>query len=251
MPDQLTPRSVALMTAEAGQHPVAACRFVGSGRTMALDTSLLWKRLNTHYLDVHENLYLNLVTWAADVGAVQSAEGDAADAEGRQGPTVWPGERVLEQGATKQVLAGSDLQGDTVSLVGDGGDKPVEADLVELPCANGVCGAQFERLAPETYRMQLNGTDVLPDFSMAVTAREKELRVLARNDELLERISAGTGGTVVPLYDAATILSRLPPKVRIEEHRRVYRLWDAMPILLILIVALAIEWIWRKLAGLI
>lgn len=252
---QLEPRTVALLADEATNRTVAACRFADAGRTLALDTSLLWKRLNTSHLVVHENLFLNLVSWAADVelreGTDAGASAVAEDGDEDDAARLWPGERLIEQEKVKQVLGGEELLGTTLSMVDEGGENVEEAEFVPLAGANGVCAARFPRLAPSAYRLQLDGEDILPSYRLEVSERAKELRVLARNTELLERLADGTGGAMVPVYDVEAVLPRIAPKVRVEEHRSVFRLWDAVPILFVLIGALSIEWIWRKLAGLI
>ncbi len=252
-PDQLAPRTVALITDEAENRAVAACRFTGAGITLALDTSLLWKRLNTSHLDVHENLFLNLVSWAADVGPHHRPEADAESGDGAEdnAAKVWPGERLIEQETVKQIFADEELLGTSASMTSLEGGEAHEAEYVPLAGANGVCAARFEQLPPARYQLQLSAEEIHPSYQLVVSERAKELRSLSRNTELLDRVSESTGGSVVPLVDADSVLPLIEPKVRIEEHRSVYRLWDAVPILFILIGALSIEWIWRKLAGLI
>ncbi len=247
---QLAPRTVALLADEATNRAVAACRFAEAGRTLALDTSLLWKRLNTSHLQVHENLFLNLVSWAADVELREEAEG-AEDDDENDASGVWAGERILEQEKVKQVLGGDELLGTTLTMVDESGENVEEVEFVPLAGANGVCAAQFPRLVPSAYRLQLDGEDILPSYRLEISERAKELRLFARNTVLLERLADGTGGAVVPVYDVDAVLPRIAPKVRVEEHRSVFRLWDAVSILFVLIGALSIEWIWRKLAGLI
>lgn len=252
-PKQLAPRTVALITDEADNRAVGACRFAGTGMTLALDTSLLWKRLNTSHLELHENFFLNLVSWTADVGPRRSETADAESAENTEDnvPNVWPGERLIEQETVKQILADEKLLGTSASMISLEGGDVYEAEFAPLEGANGVCAARFEQLPPARYRLQSGQGDVHPAYQLVVSERAKELRSLARDTELLERVSESTGGSVVPLVEADTVLPRIEPKVRIEEHRSVFRLWDAVPILFILIGALSIEWIWRKLAGLI
>lgn len=253
--EQLEPDSVALLTGIADQRATAACRLVGAGQAFALDTALLWKRLNPTSLGVHERLYLEVVSWAADSGAAvqaaQNAEGATATEEAMAPPAVRPGGRSLQQEMGKLVLANASRRGDSVQAVNVDGEVVGEAEYAPLEASNALSGARLPPLPPGEYRLQEGDRDVLPGFRFVVNSREKELRILARNTRLLDRLSEGTGGRIVPLHEAATAISQLTPKTRIEEHRKLFRLWDAVPVLIVLIVLLAVEWVWRKLAGLI
>ena len=166
-------------------------------------------------------------------------------------PAVRPGGRSLQQEMGKLVLANASRRGDSVQAVNVDGEVVGEAEYAPLEASNALSGARLPPLPPGEYRLQEGDRDVLPGFRFVVNSREKELRILARNTRLLDRLSEGTGGRIVPLHEAATAISQLTPKTRIEEHRKLFRLWDAVPVLIVLIVLLAVEWVWRKLAGLI
>ena len=86
-------------------------------------------------------------------------------------------------------------------------------------------------------------------IDVAVSGRE--FATLTSDPAALARLVAGTGGAVVPLAGQKALAQLIPDRSVEVAIRQSRQLWNKPWALALLIVLLTIEWILRKLAGLI
>jgi len=111
--------------------------------------------------------------------------------------------------------------------------------------------AVFPPLPAGEVEIRMAEMDDVEPREVQVLERYPELHFLARNDDLLTSLAADTGGQYGWFTDVANLISRIEPKSRIEKQETIYRLWDARIVFGLILLGLTVEWVWRKLAGLI
>jgi hypothetical protein len=78
-----------------------------------------------------------------------------------------------------------------------------------------------------------------------------ELKRLSQRRDFLEDLAASTGGAYREFVDFEELFSLIEPKQRVEKHESTWRLWDSAVVLAFLTGILTLEWVWRKLVGLV
>jgi len=240
-----------VLVADAGTSaPLVACRLVGNGSTFLIDTDELWRVLNPKRLHAHAQLYVELVTW--------SVQGGFGAATKKKDPRLALDSRVFhqERGAQVWVYPGQVSPPLTLSVEAEPQLMKQEA----RPAHEGasVWRAEFPDLPrdadgalPESIVFALDGAAGVTTDPVLVMEDYEELKRLAQRREFLQRLAADTGGAYRELADVEEVFSLIEPKVRIEKHETSWRLWDSALVLAFLTLVLTLEWIWRKLVGLV
>ena len=110
--------------------------------------------------------------------------------------------------------------------------------------------ALFEALPAGSYHFRLDGVEAsLPPLE--VVDDDPELTWLARDQDRLVALSRGTGGVLREIGELSRLVERIEPVQRVERRERTWRAWTSGLILALVAGLLAIEWVWRKLAGLV
>lgn len=219
--------------------PVVTVRFAGRGRTMLIATDDLWRMLNPRHLDAHTGMYVSLAAWAA--AAPSGPEKPAA---------VALDERVLPAGVPLQVWAPNHPSGVIECLAGDG-SLASQAEIAPLSPGTALGRAVFGALPSGDYTFRLKGDAGAPTAPVSVIDPYPELHWLARYDDFLGRITSLTAGQAADFTRIEGCVRATPPRERVERTDRTWRLWGAWGVLALTAAALACEWIWRKLVGLI
>jgi hypothetical protein len=82
-------------------------------------------------------------------------------------------------------------------------------------------------------------------------ADQREYGILSVDEAWLKRLAGDTGGATASVTEVAHLIARIPVKQRVEKRESIWRLWDSGWLLIGLFVLLSVEWIWRKLVGLV
>jgi len=221
--------------------PILSVRYAGAGKIALLETDQLWKQWNPSALAEHGALYLNSVSWAVD--------GDALEPD-RAAPELLLDSPVVTTRETLQVWVGDPPENAEVEAVSEG-EVVATAAIEPAHAASELGRAAFVSLPAGKVELGLAGATNTEPRRVHVLERYPELHVLARNDELLTSLAADTGGEYGWFTDLPELLSRVEPKSRVETEETIYRLWDAKIVFALILLGLTIEWVWRKLAGLI
>jgi len=267
-----------LLAAREDARPLVSCRFVGKGKTLLIDTDTLWKALNPTLLSEHGSMYVGLVTWAVEGGTGQtdtrsgrqtlaidarsfvaggermpaaqpSDGGDAGGGGGRESPA--PGQRTRRSGdGGIQVWVIGATAPVTVQAVADA--KVLgKATAAPIRAGSSLARAEFTNLPPADIVFRIEeGVETVSD-SVVVLQDYPELKHLARNEAFLTELAASTGGECRDFAEVEKSIPAIPLKERVEKHERSWRLWDSATILALLACVLTIEWVWRKLVGLV
>jgi hypothetical protein len=110
--------------------------------------------------------------------------------------------------------------------------------------------AMFKGLPPGDWTVAVRGGSAAPE-SVHVVDRSRELHDLSRDEVWLRSLAADAGGSYAALTDAERLLNSIQSRNRVERQEHIWRLWDSPWILGLVVLLLTIEWIWRKLAGLV
>ncbi len=222
-----------LLLAGTGERALVTARFTGKGKVALLDTDALW-RLNAERLGAHAELVIQLVSWAIQGRMPEAGQAvpDVRVAAATAGLQVWVPSGV---GSVEAI----DSAGQTVAR---GSVRVREGALFGV--------VAFPLLPAADIRFKVAGGAAGEDAAV-VLDQSRELHTLARNDPWLQQLVSGTEGAFSVLAEAAEWISLVAPKERVETRERVWRLWDSPWVLALLALALAVEWIWRKLAGLV
>jgi len=230
-----------LMVRAADGRSVVAARLAGEGKTVLIGTDRLWKALNPTALDAHGELYAAMLTWAIEGG--WAGDGGAAGGPrlaldvraytSRQGVQVWA-RGVTGEAAVRAVAA-------------DG--QTFEAPLA--PAAGALRRAAFGPLPPGKVTFDLGGDGGLRVEGVLVVEDYPELKHLARDDRLVQRLAEATGGAAGNLTDLDRLLRQVRPRRDVRKDEAVWRMWDAATVLALILGALTVEWVYRKLVGLV
>lgn len=235
----------ALMVDARDDRPLIETAFVGEGRSVALRSDRLWKPLNPSYLAEHTRLFVELMTWAVEsqrIGQASSPKDEASEDEPR-GPRLRLDQRRSQ--TDQAVAVGVENAGDAGTVIAMMGEDAV----AEAPIEAG--RARFEGLPAGSVRFQLAGEPELNTPVVEVIERSTELDRLARDADWLASLSDATGGKAGELADLDRLLADVEPRRRVERNETTYRLWDATELMVLLVVGLTVEWVWRKLSGLV
>jgi len=230
---------VLLVHAESGT-PLLSAGFRKAGRVVHLRAEHLWEALNREHLTAHARLIVHLVTWAIE--ADQYRPEDQPDLDQDASPRLSLDRRRLAAGQPLVVrTAGLPAEAATRLLRPDG-QTVAEARRV------GAGLSLFEQTPPGDYTI---AAGELTGPTVHIVRDDDELDVLSLDQQRLEALSQRTGGAYRALVGLDRLLMEREPRERTEEHERTWRLWD-MPIMLsLLVVLLTVEWVWRKLVGLV
>jgi hypothetical protein len=227
--------------AVAGSNPLIAGRFVGAGKTYLIGSDDLWRLLNPTTLGGHEEIYLRLLNWA-----IEGGPGGA----GAETPELAVDQRSFLWGEPVQVWARRAPAGAVVQAIAADGAAAGEAALVLAHPGARLQRAVFAELPPAnvTFRLRDSAAAAGP---VSIVRDYPELKHLARNDTFLATLSAATGGRHRELPDLRRSFAEIEPKIRIEKHESVWRLWSSALILALAAILLTTEWVWRKFVGLV
>lgn len=240
--DDAYPDTQVLLTDAESATPLLAARCVDAGKVLNLRTAALWRLLNPTLLEAHNDLFVNLITWAIDGGFGTNAEAN--------GPRLALDQRVFRTSAACQAWLYN--SGETAVLAAREGDTVLaEAPVEPAYGESGLARAVFRALPAKD--LVIGPPEGPPEAGLPIHVVEDnpELHRLARDADFLQTLARETGGTCVELPDLKQPLLTLKPKERQEKQETTWRLWDSRAILFLLALVLTAEWIWRKLVGLV
>ena len=87
--------------------------------------------------------------------------------------------------------------------------------------------------------------------SVVVIADYPELKYLSRREQYLRKLAGATGGEYREFIEFERFFLTLTPRERIEKRETVWRLWNLALVMAFVIIMLTVEWVWRKLVGLV
>jgi hypothetical protein len=227
--------TIGLLQTSDGRMLISA-RFIGKGKTLFVDTDRLWRRLNAAALDAHASLVAGLADWAIEARRPMAdlPQPDLFRYTSRESVQIW----TEANGMTNVVV---ELRS---------GERLLEALAVPTHTGATWAAAVFKTVPADDWTIMRRGGGALPE-PLRVVGRSRELHDLARNEAYLRTLAADAGGAYAEFTDAGRLLNDIQPRSRVERQERVWRLWDSGWVLALLVVMLTIEWVWRKLAGLV
>jgi hypothetical protein len=216
--------------------PLISARFAGKGKILLVDTDRLWRKLNATALEAHAALVAGIVDWAVEAGAPAPGgpRPDLYRYTSRESVQIW----TEAAGATNRVI---ELRA---------GEQMLEAPAVQAYPGATWAAAVFEKVPPGDWTVTRRGGADAPE-PLRVLDRSRELHALSGDEAFLRALAVHSGGVCAGLADAGRLFNDIQPRSRVEHQERVWRLWDSPWMLGLLVVMLTIEWIWRKLAGLV
>ncbi len=240
----LRPDTQLLLSEVRSGRSLLTGRLAGTGKTLLIGADRLWKRLNPTMLDAHGQAFVSMVTWAIE-GGFTSEDAD--------GPRLALDLRTLRTdgtAASSEVWV-YDPPADAVieAIVNDetAAQAPAEPPRVDAAMAR----AEFDALPAGEVRFALGGAEQIVSEPILVIRDDPELKRLAQDAEFLTDLAASTGGAYRPFYELERLFMQFEPKQRVEKIESVWRMWDAATILALLLGLLTVEWIYRKLVGLV
>ena len=246
-PDSRSPRrlpdsQVLLMEKDSGT-PLITTRFIGRGKSVYIDTDSLWKLLNPEQLAGHTELYVALVTWALQGGV--TAAGGAGNA-----PALALDQRAYFDAEPVQLWACGAPGTPSIAATVDG--QQVAAVTARPPDAAGpLARALFSGLPPCDVSFKLAAAPEAVAGPVVVIEDYPELRILARDEAWLKTLAAGSGGVYVDFTSLEDCFQAIPAREFVERLERQWRLWGSGVVLMLTALILTVEWVWRKLVGLV
>ena len=111
--------------------------------------------------------------------------------------------------------------------------------------------AVFENLPPRNMVFRTAAAPAQVSPPVVVLPDVREMQYLAQDREWLTELAAGSDGAYRPLAEMGRLFPRIAPRKRVEHSESAWRMWDAWTVFVLIITALTLEWVWRKLAGLV
>jgi len=242
--ERVLPDTQVLLTEKRTGQAVVCCRFADQGRAMLVDSDSLWRLLNPTMLPSHAEMYVGMVAWAIESGF--GAEGDG----NQEPPRLGLDRRTLTVGSRVQVWVEGAPDGAVVEAVAQDGSVLAESEAIRPRSNSALARAAFESLAPQDVVFRLKGTEVTSEYTVVVEDYP-ELKHLSLNEGFLKRLTSATGGELRVFTELEKLFLQMQPKERIETDEKIWRLWDAGTVLAFLVLLLTLEWVWRKLVGLV
>jgi hypothetical protein len=233
------PDSQVLLAGAEGSALLSA-RFVGQGKVFLLTTDRLWKALNPTALSAHAEVYISLLTWAVE-GGFDAGDDDA--------PALAADRRSFVVDRGMQLWAGGGAAGEVEALVG--GEVVAEAPLQPAWPGAALRRAAFRKLPAEDLTFRLKDDPEVASGRIIGTRDDPELKRLARDNSIVAPLAAASGGAVGRFVDLERFCRRMDLKRSVRPSERAWRLWDVWTVLAILVVLLTVEWVYRKLVGLV
>lgn len=234
-------RGLALAVCDDASRGALWVRSVGSGHTLSVAHPDLWRRLNPTSIDGHAAMVVNMVSWAA-MGGIERGAAQSA-------PTLVVESLAYPSSASVQAWVTPAREGAEVAARSDGEVRAIATS------ENGADGSPAGRvllreLPAGTYTFEVDGIAAsIPPVH--VIDDDPELTWLARDDAFLQSLGDGTGGAVREVQELPRLIERIEPVSRVERRERTWRAWTSGLFVALLSCLLAIEWVWRKFAGLV
>ena len=189
-------------------------------------------------------MYIGMVNWAIEGGYSRKSEEKAT------GPKLGLDLRSLKSGDPVQVWVDG-VEGEArVEVISEDGAVLVEAEAGVTREDSAVARAVFNDLPSGNLSFRLKGTQHVSGNVIAIEDNP-ELKHLSLDAGFLRRLASATGGELREFTDFERFFTQIRPKPRTETHENRWRLWDAANVLAFLIIVLTVEWVWRKLVGLV
>ena len=245
----LLPDTQVLAIDKRTRQPHITARFVGEGRAMSVVSHQLW-RANQKQYAAHREAYIQMMTWALHAGIASDGEkaGPALAVDGsvfnnRRGFQVWIC-NADGADATVRVYTGDDMLGEA-----EGGPHYEGA---------GISRAAFFSLqhedsqeVPGDVRFALKEYPEVSTGRIVVIDDYRELDFLAQNQIFLQKLAEEAGGTYRSYVDFEDFFYQMEAKARTEKIESRWRIWNSTTVLAIVAALLTIQWIWRKIVGLV
>lgn len=217
---------------------VLAWQPVGDGKVVHLFSDRLWEALNPTAHRAHQQLFVEIVTWAVEGGwsGPKGKDGVRMFVDRRRGSgdvQVWWSNIPGAESAKAEVIRGDHI----ISA----------ATPVSPPRKGGLPSAVIEQLPTGT--VLIRRSDESSAVAVEIVDENHELDDLSRDDALPARLAGASGGAVGGLSEIERLLRAIEPRERVEREERVWRLWDSSVVFGVLFGLLAVEWVWRKLVG--
>lgn len=233
--ERLRDDTVVLLQTGDGRALVST-RFVEKGKTLFVDTDRFWRRFNASSLDAHTAMIMSMTDWAVEARRPQNGkpQPDLCRYSSRESIQAW----LVSDGTTNQIVEARN------------GDRVVSARAIPAHPGATLASAVFETLDPGDWILSRRGGESTPD-PIRVIDQSRELNDLSRHEAWLRALSESTGGSYAEFTETGRTLNQIQPRNRVEHRERVWTLWHSGWVLAGLIVLLTLEWVWRKLAGLV
>lgn len=219
-----------VLAQDAAGRPLVRLAACGSGRIAHLGVDALWRHLHPTGIEDHAATWMSLLAWV-----LRAPSSDQTFAVDRS--LLTTGDGLLVWAAP----------GSEVSIAD--GSQTVATHVAEA-CGDGSGSgyAWFDTL-PEG-RLEVRNPGREPHI-IHVFPDPRELLDLSADHGALSDLASASGGRALPLARVDEIWDRLPQRERQERNEEVWRLWDSLVIFSLLLGLLALEWTWRKFAGLV
>jgi len=235
--------TIPLLLSGSGGRPVITVRAAGKGKTVFIGSDELWRWLNPTMLAEHRSIYLGLLQWAAEGQAATAGETAGA-------PRLFLNEQILHRAGPVAVWLANGTADSVVELV-QGDDVVVSAAAASPWPGCELRQARFDALPSGKVAFRLRNPRECRSGSLEVVVDRPELKRLARNAAFLAGLASATNGQYSEFTDWRRFFDRFEPRERIESRERVWRLWDSRIVLALLALCLTLQWVWRKLVGLV
>jgi len=237
------PDAQVLLVGAGTGAPVVTARLAGRGKSLLVDTARLWKALNPTALSAHARMYVAMLTWAIEAGyGPGEPEAAMALAVDRRSFVAEHGMQVWVRGAGEQAVTVQAFDGDT----------PVaEAPAKRARPGSALLRAEFDRLPAADLEFRAKDAPTITSGRVVVVQDYPELKILARDDEFAQRLAQSTGGAFCDFVDLERLFWQMKPRKTVRREQAVWRMWDAATILAVIVGLLTIEWVYRKLVGLV
>lgn len=253
--NRLEPKSaiVDVLAESAEGDPLMLAADTGRGRVVALGVDETWKWHLHGFGAEHQRFWQQLILWLARK-EYDSEQAVWARVEPRQFPPL--AKVPVEFGARDEQgtpITDAEYKVDVIRPDGTAGSL-----VVQRMDDHGY--ADFtDTMAPGDYWVRASAARAGQPIGMApmtrflVNARDIEMDNPAADPELMSEIAAVTGGLAVPPERFAELLQTLIEEgvtTELQRYRRT-NLWDGWPLLSLFFLIMSLEWLLRKLRGLV
>jgi len=240
------------------EHALITVHHVALGRVMFLSFDHTWRlryRVGDTY---HHRLWGQVLRWAT---ADKLPAGTNLVKVGTDRPRYPPHSKIRVRARIMRPDYSPLVSNDVIAKIYDGDQLVRRMKLDYVEGSLGMYEGELGELPGGNYRLELdspaieallaaeNAEKVSTEFSVETAAVAEQIE-LSADRGLLEQLASLTNGMVVDPARASEALDALGPGVLTHHERRQYSLWDSWPLLSIIVVVAAAEWLLRKRARL-
>ncbi len=253
-----TAEVLAETTETFGDHhlPLVTLMRYGAGRSVYVATDEIWRWRYGRGELLPEQFWVQMMRMLGRESLAASGQQAVLEVSPRRAEVNQPLRidlRLLDERLASE-SPGQRLASVNVSLINEDGDTVAEIELTRMETAEERFAATYLPDSPGQFRVRLSDPamiDVTPDARVEVFTPDDEMRQPETDHALLASLAEATGGRMLQPNELEQLPESLPNRSVRTVNPLTERIWDSPFFFALIVLALTIEWVGRKIVRLV